>query len=216
MKVKNKSRLKDSLQKVWDKLRRKKKLSKPERSRKRFLELYPKYELGRHTYGLPHVQYWDDDARLRIGSYCSIARNVEILLGGHHRTDWVSSYPFPAFFKEASHIESYAISRGDVIIENDVWLCTNCIILSGITIGNGAVVASGAVVTRDVEPYAIVAGNPARVIRYRFDEPTRRALLETAWWDWPEEELKQVMDKLCSDKVNDFLDYAQRRNRRVS
>lgn len=213
MKPERKGRLQQQLQKFWDKLRGKKKLTKPERSRQKFLALYPKFEMGAHTYGVPHIQTWDEDTGLKIGNYCSIARNVEILLGGHHRTDWVSSYPFPAFFPEASHIEHYSVSRGDVIIGSDVWLCTNCIILSGVKIGHGAVVASGAVVTRDVEPYAIVAGNPARVTRYRFDEPTRKALLEAAWWDWPEEEIRRVVDKLCSENIEDFLVYVQQRKR---
>lgn len=214
--MKRKNRFKQKFQKLWDKLRGKQKLNKPARSRIRFRQLYPDFEVGMHTYGVPIVHDWGSGTTLRIGAYCSIAENVQIFLGGNHRTDWVTSYPFPAFFPEARHIKNHTISRGDVVIGNDVWLCTNCIILSGITIGDGAVVASGAVVTRDVEPYAIVAGNPARVVRYRFDEATRKALLESAWWEWPEEELKLVMDKLCSDRVEDFLDYARQRQSRES
>jgi chloramphenicol O-acetyltransferase type B len=206
-----KNPLKQQLQHFWDKLRRKKKLSKPARSRIRFQQLYPDFEMGPHTYGVPVVHDWKNGTRLKIGAYCSIAENVEIFLGGNHRTDWVSSYPFPAFFPEVRHIRDHTLSRGDVVIGSDVWLCRNCTILSGVTIGHGAVVASGAVVTRDVEPYAIVAGNPARVIRYRFDEPTRKALLETAWWEWPEEEVRRVMDKLCSENIDDFLAYARQR-----
>lgn len=202
---------KQKLQAFWDKLRCKKKLTKPERSRKKFNTLYPKFEMGRHSYGVPIVHDWDNGTRLYIGAFCSIAENVEVLLGGHHRTDWISSYPFPAFFPEASHIKNYTFSRGDVVIGSDVWLCSNCIILSGVTIGHGAVIASGSVVTRDVEPYAIAAGNPARVVRYRFDAPTRKALLEAAWWDWPEKELMRIMDKLCSEDIDAFLAYARQR-----
>lgn len=207
------SKLQRQLQKFLDKLRGKKKLNKPARTRIKFEKLYPEFQMGRHTYGVPIVHDWDNGTTLSIGAYCSIAENAEILLGGNHRMDWISTYPFPAFFPEAHHIRNHTVSRGDVIIGSDVWLCSNCLILSGVNIGHGAVVASGAVVTRDVEPYAIVAGNPARVIRYRFDEPTRKALLEAAWWDWPEEEVKQVINKLCSENIDDFLAYVQQRSR---
>lgn len=208
-----KSKLQRQLQKAWDRLRGKQKLNKPARSRIKFQELYPEFRMGRYTYGVPIVHNWGNGTTLRIGAYCSIAENVEILLGGNHRIDWVSTYPFPAFFAEASHIEDYTVSRGDVVIGSDVWLCSNCLILSGVNIGHGAVIASGAVVTRDVEPYAIMAGNPARLLRYRFDEPVRKALLEAAWWEWPEKEVKQVVGKLCSKDISDFLAYAQQRNR---
>lgn len=93
-------------------------------------------------------------------------------------------------------------------IGSDVWLCANCIILSGVRIGHGAVVANGAVVSRDVEPYAIVAGNPADIVRWRFDESTRDALLETAWWTWPIEEIRAAVSLLCSEDVTTFLAYA--------
>ena len=98
------------------------------------------------------------------------------------------------------------------MIGSDVWLCANCTILSGVTIGHGAVIASGAVVSRDVESYAVMAGNPAQRIRWRFDEPTRTALLASAWWEWPEEEIRQVVNKLCSDDIVEFINYVHSRN----
>jgi tetrahydrodipicolinate N-succinyltransferase len=88
----------------------------------------------------------------------------------------------------------------------------NCTILSGVTIGHGAVIASGAVVSRDVESYAVMAGNPAQRIRWRFDEPTRTALLASAWWEWPEEEIRQVVNILCSDDIVEFINYVHSRN----
>src|SRR5690606_29827939 len=120
--MKRRKPLKQKLQKLWDKLRRKKKLSKPLRSKHKFQALYPRFELGAHSYGVPIVKYWDDTTLLIIGKYCSIAENVQILLGGNHRVDWVSSYPFPAFFPEASHIKDYTLSYGNVVIGSDVWL----------------------------------------------------------------------------------------------
>jgi chloramphenicol O-acetyltransferase type B len=201
------------LQKIWDKLRGKHHLDKAERTRIKFEQRYPRFELGKHSYGLPIVHDWQDGTTLKIGAYCSIARNVQIFLGGNHRTDWVTTYPFPAFFEEARHISDYARSRGDVVIGNDVWLCTDCTILSGVTIGHGAVIGSGAVVRRDVEPYAIMIGNPAQVAGWRFNEAQRQALLETAWWDWPEEEIRAVVDRLCSSDIEAFLAYARQRHR---
>ncbi|MOA13673.1 Chloramphenicol acetyltransferase [compost metagenome] len=132
---------------------------------------------------MPIVHDWSEGSTLKIGKYCSIANNVQILLGGQHRIDWISSFPFPAYLPEAAHIKEFGGTRGDVVIGNDVWLCTDCTILSGVTVGHGAVVACGAVVTRNVEPYSIVAGNPAKHIRWRFDEAARQALLDAAWWD---------------------------------
>jgi tetrahydrodipicolinate N-succinyltransferase len=93
-----------------------------------------------------------------------------------------------------------------------VWLCENCTILSGVTIGHGAVVANGAIVTKNVEPYAVVGGNPAKHIRWRFDEKTREALLKSAWWDWPQDEILKIAPLICSDNITNFLLYAESRN----
>ncbi len=186
-------------------------LAKPQRSQQRFSKQYPQYKMGANCYGVPNVKHAHPDAVLSIGNYCSIAKNVEIFLGGHHRVDWVSSYPFPAFFQQASHIKDYVTTRGDVTIGSDVWLCQNATILSGVTIGHGAVVANGALVNKDVAPYEIVGGNPAKHIRWRFDEPTREALLASAWWDWPDDEVLSVVELLCSDNITQFLEYAKTR-----
>lgn len=189
-----------------------KKRIKPIRSLARFKKKYPQYKIGNNCYGLPVIKQSHKDATLVIGSYCSFASNVQIFLGGGHRTDWVTTYPFPAFHLSAKHIQNYSTSKGNVGIGNDVWLCANCVILSGVTIGDGAVIANGAIVTKDVPPYAIVGGNPAKLIRWRFDEPTRNALQTSKWWDWPEQELLNIVDKLCSEKIQDFLAYAKNRN----
>jgi len=182
-----------------------------EQQQDKFRKKYPHYELGVGSYGLPIVHDANEGTTLRIGSYCSIASGAQIFLGNHHRTDWISSYPFPAFFEEASHIANFVLSRGDVTIGSDVWLCANCTILSGVTIGHGAVVGTGAVVTRDVEPYAVVVGNPARTVRFRFDEETRLALLEAAWWDWPMNEVRGIVELLCSSNVDGLIAYARQR-----
>ena len=181
------------------------------RGQEKFLEQYPEFQIGVGSYGAPLVHDWHEGATLRIGAYTSIADDVHVFLGGNHRTDWVSQYPFPAFVEEANQIKGFGWTRGDVSIGNDVWLASGCTILSGVTIGDGAVVAARAVVSRDVAPYSIVAGNPARHIRFRFDAETRAALLESAWWLWPENEVRQIVHLLCSSDLSTFLAYVATR-----
>ncbi|MFI8480813.1 CatB-related O-acetyltransferase [Pseudomonas sp. NPDC078700] len=190
-------------------------LPEHERGKAHFKRRYPRYEYGTGSYGMPDVKDFHEGTTLKIGAYCSIANGVRIILGGLHRTDWVTTYPFPAKFEQASHIKGYGGSRGDVIIGSDVWLCTNSVILSGVTIGHGAVVAAGSMVNRDVAPYSVVAGNPARVISWRFDEPTREALLATQWWTWSHEEIASAVERLCSEDIAAFLEYAQNRQQKT-
>ncbi len=192
--------------------KREKQLNKPVRSAIRFKKNYPNYSIGKNCYGVPSIKFQHPDAHLQIGSYCSIAKNVQIFMGGMHHTDWVSTYPFHAFFDQALSIQNGETTNGDVVIGSDVWICENATILSGITIGHGAVIANGAIVTKDVAPYSIVGGNPAKHIRWRFDEATRDALLNIAWWDWPEDEILRVVNLICSDNITDFLNYANSRN----
>jgi len=180
----------------------------------KFKKRYPKYKIGYASYGMPTVHTYHDGATLTIGSYCSIASNVQIFLGGQHRISWVSSYPFPLFFRMDSIYKENCLladSKGDVIIGNDVWLCANCTILSGVTIGHGAVIANGSMVSQDVEPYAVMAGNPAKLIKWRFDESTRKVLLESNWWNWSKDEIIDVMEKICNDDLSHFLNYVKSR-----
>ena len=142
------------------------------------------FAVGAYSYGRPKVRFPETGSRLTIGRYCSIADRVEILLGGNHRTDWATTYPFtalPGLWPSAAAVRDYHASRGDVVIGHDVWLGSGAVVLSGVTVGHGAVVGARAVVSRDVPPYAVVVGNPARVVRYRFDPGTIETLLATAW-----------------------------------
>jgi acetyltransferase-like isoleucine patch superfamily enzyme len=160
--------------------------------------------VGAYTYGRPKIRFPESGMRLRIGRFGSIADGVEILLGGNHRLDWVTTYPFPALpglWPEAAAITGSDSSRGDVLIGHDVWLGSQCMVLSGVTIGHGAVVAARAVVTRDVPPYAIVAGNPARVVRMRFAEDQIAELLAARWWNWPMPDIRRAIPLLMSDDV---------------
>jgi len=208
----------NNLKNIWARLTgsksSKSQLQNYARQQEKFKKRYPNYTIGTASYGMPLVHDDNESSTLRIGAYCSIASNVQIFLGGQHRTDWVSNYPFPFFFEmDTQYREEYIKggSRGDVVIGSDVWLCANCIILSGVTIGHGAVIANGAVISRDVEPYAVMAGNPAKLIKWRFDEVTRNALLESTWWDWPQEEINKTMNLICNQDISNLLEYAKAR-----
>lgn len=164
--------------------------------------------IGEHSYGAPLVRWWGEPANLTIGRYCSIADDIEIFLGGNHRVDWMTTFPFPVFSRtwpEARRNTGHPDSRGDVLIGNDVWLGSGCTILSGVTIGNGAVVAARAVVTRDVPDYAIVAGNPARTVKMRFNAKQVDQLLEIAWWNWNQDKIRSEIPCLLSNDIDGFL-----------
>lgn len=182
------------------------------RGQARFQLFYPDmYSFGVGSYGLPKVHDWNEGSTLKIGAFCSIAANVEIFLGGHHHLNWVTTYPLATMLATSDPIPQYGYSRGDVLIGNDVWLCSNSIVLSGVSIGNGAVVAAGSIVTHNVEPYSVVAGNPARHIKWRFDESTRRKLLDIAWWNWSIDEITAQSELLCSANINALIEYASKR-----
>jgi acetyltransferase-like isoleucine patch superfamily enzyme len=164
------------------------------------------FAIGDHSYGRPKVRFADSGRQLTIGRFCSIADKVEILLGGNHRTDWTSTYPFGAFPEAWPGAgQDYHASHGDVWIGSDVWLGSGAMILSGVAVGHGAVVAAQAVVARDVPPFAIVGGNPARIIRLRFDEARIAALLETAWWDLPDAEIAPLVPLLQSERIDELV-----------
>ena len=135
--------------------------------------------------------------RLVIGKFCSIACGARFLMNSaNHALGSLSTYVFPIFYEEWGHgmeVTEAWDHRGDIVIGNDVWIGYEAVILSGVTIGDGAIVAARSVVTRDVPPYTIVGGVPARPIRRRFDQETIDALLELRWWDWPLEKLSKSL-----------------------
>jgi len=171
---------------------------------------FSQYDIGDYTYGKPNILSWDKGTFLKIGRYCSIAEGVVILLGGEHHSDWVTTYPFNAIFQlpENQH-HSPPIphkSKGDIIIGNDVWIGYQSLILSGVNIGNGAIVGARSVVTKDVPAYSIVGGNPAKHIKWRFEQNIIATLQQIAWWDWNDEKVLEALPFLLSSDIQVFLD----------
>jgi len=166
------------------------------------------FDIGDYTYGMPKILSWGEGSRLKIGRFCSISAQVIVFLGGNHRIDWVTTYPFMEFegeWPEAKDIAGHPATKGDVVIGNDVWIGWGTTIMSGVTIGDGAAIGARAVVTQDVEPYSIVGGNPAHLIRKRFDDETIRMLLEIRWWDWPLDRINDNLKILMSNNVSGML-----------
>lgn len=168
-------------------------------------------EVGKYTYGQNHIRTksWGEGAKLYIGSFCSIASNITVYLGGNHRTDWVTTYPFghvhQNIFKSFNGV-GHPSTNGDVRIGNDVWIGDSSTIMSGITIGDGAVIAANSHVVKDVPPYAIVGGNPARLIRYRFTPEQIEGLLQINWWQWDDAKINSVVPHLCSSNIDAFIE----------
>jgi acetyltransferase-like isoleucine patch superfamily enzyme len=168
-------------------------------------ERYSGYQIGLGTYGRPEIFYYDAGATLKIGNYCSIAPGVKILLGGEHHVEYVTTYPFSLSLNEAKNLSGYPYGKGNVIIGNDVWIGQDAMILSGVRIGDGAVIGARCVARRDVAPYSVVAGDPARHIKFRFSQEAIDALLEIAWWDWPASEIEKAWPLLQSPDVDKFI-----------
>lgn len=184
----------------------------------------PNIIAGKYSYysGYYHGHSFDECARyllpdredvdkLIIGSYCSIGSGVSFIMAGNqgHRHDWVSTFPFfymseVEYFKSA--IDGFK-NAGDTVVGNDVWIGSEAMIMPGVTIGDGAVIGSRALITRDVEPYGIVGGNPAKLIKKRFLEDHIEKLMEMQWWNWDDEVLSNAIPILCSNNIDNLYDF---------
>jgi hypothetical protein len=160
----------------------------------------PQLSVGRHSYGRVRVFNWAKSSRLIIRNFTSIA-HLTVLLGGGHHMD-VSTYPFRSKFLGIR--EDAELSKGGVTIGNDVWIGENVFVRDNTKIGDGAVLGLGALVTGNVPPYAIVGGNPAQIIKYRFSEDEIKALQELAWWNLPEPVIRDHLDVFYSNDVKSF------------
>ncbi|MBY6064272.1 type B chloramphenicol O-acetyltransferase [Pseudidiomarina sediminum] len=181
------------------------------------VEDHPNIKVGRHSYysGYYHGHSFADCARylsrerddvdqLHIGNFCSIGSGAVFMMAGNqgHRMDWISTFPF--FYQEHP---SFAAAQdgfrraGDTVVGHDVWIGSEAMIMPGVRIGNGAVIASRALVTKDVPSYAVVGANPAKIIKYRFSREHIALLEEMQWWLWPDEVLEAAMPQLCSSAI---------------
>ena len=185
---------------------------------KPLVEGRPNIEVGAFTYyddpGGPehfaercvlyHYDFVGD--RLVIGRFCALAQGVTFIMNGaNHAMSGFSTYPFNIFghgWEEGFDVKTWeAENRGDTTVGHDVWMGMGALVMPGITIGHGAIVAARSVVTHDVPPYAIVGGNPARTMRMRFDERTVERLLAIAWWDWPVDKISRNLDAVRGDDI---------------
>lgn len=178
----------------------------------------PNIRVGRYSYysGYYHGHDFDDCARylaadrddvdkLIIGSFCSIGSGASFIMAGNqgHRTDWIATFPFYYMQDEqafAAATDGFC-RAGDTVIGNDVWIGSEAMIMPGVRVGDGAVIAARAVVTRSVPAFTVVAGQPARAVRRRFDDAQCALLEEMRWWDWPLERIREAMPLLCSADV---------------
>ena len=161
---------------------------------------------GKYTYDLKNIKLkqWNEGLKVTIGAFCSIAENLTIILGGNHNSDWATTYPFGHInqnifnkFNGAGHPKP----SKDIIIGNDVWIGMNSFITNGVTIGDGAIIASNSHIVKDVDPYTVVGGNPAKFIKLRFSPEIIGKLLELKWWDFSDDVINHLSPFLCS---NDF------------
>ena len=157
--------------------------------------------IGHGTYGRPTVRLFRESDSVSIGRFCSIGEDVLLIAGGEHDLNRPSMYPFRSM---AIGRDIDASSKGPIEIGNDVWMGARTTILSGVRIGNSAVIGAGAVVTRDVPDFGVAAGNPAKVLRLRFNEEQREALTEIAWWSWAPETVEERRDDFYL-AIDDFI-----------
>lgn len=137
--------------------------------------------------------------KLVIGKFCAIAAETRFIMTGDHKLDAISTYPFPIFghgWESAFNVNDLPV-KGDILVGHDVWFGYDSLVMNGVTIGNGAIIAARAVVVKDVPAYSIVAGNPAKVVKMRFDDKTIERLQKISWWNWSIEKINTHLKLLC-------------------
>jgi acetyltransferase-like isoleucine patch superfamily enzyme len=165
--------------------------------------------VGEHSYGINHLTihtYKGSESKVRIGKFCSLGPNLLIITGGIHPVDWVSTFPFRIKWNlEGKYQDGMPQTKGDVLIGNDVWIGSGVTILSGVKVAHGSILAANSLVTKDVAPYSIVGGNPAKLIKNRFSEDIVDTLMKSCWWDLPDEVITDLVPLLSSSQVNEFI-----------
>uniref|UniRef100_A0A6C0IS56 Acetyltransferase n=1 Tax=viral metagenome TaxID=1070528 RepID=A0A6C0IS56_9ZZZZ len=170
---------------------------------------------GKYTYGNSniHIHSWNERTTLSVGKFCSIADNIDIFLGGNHRSDWVTTFPFGHINKDIFtnfNGKGHPKTNGNVVIGNDVWIGSHSTIMSGVNIGDGAIIACDSHVIKNVEPYSIVGGNPAKLIKYRFSEKQINELLKIKWWDFEDNKINELLPYLCDNDIDKFIKIASK------
>jgi len=163
------------------------------------------FEIGEYSYGAPIIRQWDRNSRLIVGRYCSIGADAEFILGGNHRVERVTTFPMSMLFC-TPQVADATWSRGDIVVGSDVWIGAAATLLSGVTIGHGAVIGAHAVVSRDVDPYCIVVGNPAKPVRLRFCDETIAQMLKLRWWELDKEQLQPLLSLMQTDRIEAFIE----------
>jgi acetyltransferase-like isoleucine patch superfamily enzyme len=166
--------------------------------------------VGRFTYGYERTTFreYGESVTVNIGNFCSIAENVTVLLGGNHRFDWAANWHFGFYYIAqlgGADIKEPSYSNGAVNIGHDVWIGRGATILSGVTIGNGAVIAANAHVVKDVAPYEMVGGNPAKHIKFRFSQDIIDLLDQLHWWDLPDATVRDIAKDLSQVPTAEIL-----------
>lgn len=171
-------------------------------------EHLPSRKVGKHTYGIFELIDSKGESDVELGKFTSIGPCIKIICGNHNYK-FVSNYPFKSiwndFWRPLDDIEDH-IYNATTVIGNDVWIGHSAIIKGGITIHDGAVIAAGAVVTKDVPPYAIVGGSPAKILKYRFSEEIISKLLKIKWWDWTDDEINCRLPDIMSENIDSFVE----------
>ncbi len=164
-------------------------------------------ELGCFTYGMPDVGAWGKKNKVIFGKFCCIAGNVSVMINQDHHGEWNSAYPFNHWLPAYSNISGVIDAKGDTIVGNDVWVGTACRIMSGVHIGDGAVIGANALVTKDVPPYAVVGGVAAKILKYRFSQDKINKLLKMKWWDWRYRDIYNAVPLLQSTDIEGLYRY---------
>lgn len=163
---------------------------------------------GKKSYGNPILR--GDISKVKIGSYTSIAQDVIFDCGFHHNVNAVSTFPFQAFNESHKQHGVHPISKGDINIGNDVWIGEGSLIMSGVIIGDGAIVGAKSIVTKSIGDYEIWAGNPAKMIRRRFELEQIEKLIQLKWWYWSDDKINTYIHLLTSNNVKQFIDEASK------
>ena len=166
---------------------------------------YQKYRIGKGCYRYPKIVDWGEGATCQIGAFCSFGPDVKIYTGGEHRVDWTTTYPFNVLWRSGKDISGHPKTKGDVIIGNDVWVGGEAMIMSGVQIGDGAVIGARSLVNKNIPPYTIAAGNPAINIKKRFPEEIINSLLEIRWWEWDDNKIAKHLPLLLNDNIEEFI-----------